>query len=69
MRNFSFDRFLLLGCVASLCISFSGCGKDTAVTEPELGAIEAYLNEHPEERVDDPDDAQDEAAEFAAGNE
>lgn len=67
MRFTLFNRILFIIIVALLPISLGGCESSTEPKGPEMGAIEAYLQEHPEEREDDPDEAENEAAEFEAG--
>ena len=68
MRFSLLFRPLLVAFVAALCISVSGCEQKQEAAGPEMGSIEAYLVEHPEEAVDDPDEAGDEAEEFDAGS-
>lgn len=69
LRNISLTQLLATAFLVGLCISLSGCGPKTSTTEPEMGSIEAYLEEHPEERVDEEDEAGDEDAEFDASGE
>ncbi|OYP29961.1 hypothetical protein [Rhodopirellula sp. MGV] len=45
-----------------------GCDGSKEAQGPEAGAIEEYLNEHPEEREDNPDEFESEEDEFAAGS-
>lgn len=68
--RFSFlTRLMLVVAAASLSLSLLGCdSKPQEAQGPEMGEIEAYLQEHPEERVDDPDEAGDESEEFEAGS-
>ncbi|WP_372896212.1 hypothetical protein [Stieleria sp.] len=69
MRFSSFSRILLLLVSISFAVPLSGCGKDMTESEgPELGAVEAYLQEHPEEREENPEDVESEEDENAAAS-
>ncbi len=69
MRFSSISRILLLLLSISFAVPLSGCGKDMTESEgPELGAVEAYLQEHPEEREDNPEDAESEEDENEAAS-
>ena len=54
-----FLNLLLVGCVAALTIPLAGCGGGNTPQGPELGALEEYLDEHPEVR-EEPDEEMDE---------
>ncbi|MCA9137712.1 MAG: hypothetical protein KDB00_13165 [Planctomycetales bacterium] len=62
----SINRFLFILIAACLSVPLIGCGDKTETKGPEMGSIEAYLQEHPEEREDDPNDPGNETNEFAA---
>ena len=68
MRYTSIRRFLLILVVASFALPLTGCANKSETTGPEMGSIEAYLEEHPEELQDDPDEAGNEDDEFDAGS-
>lgn len=69
MRFSSISRILLLLLSISFAVPLSGCGKDMTESEgPELGAVEAYLQEHPEEREENPEDVESEEDENAAAS-
>ncbi|MCC9599209.1 hypothetical protein LOC67_01455 [Stieleria sp. JC731] len=61
------QTLILLGCMAVAVTT--GCEETKEAQGPELGAIEQYLNENPEERNDDANDFGSEEDEFAAGDE
>ena len=66
MRSDFVCKTLLIACVICVTISFAGCEGSTEPKEPEMGAIEAYLQEHPEELEEDLTEAQSEEDEFGA---
>ncbi|WP_182866462.1 hypothetical protein [Stieleria mannarensis] len=69
MRDTSISKLLFVLVSISLTIPMSGCGQDMSEPEgPEMGAVEAYLQEHPEEREDNPDEAQSEEDENDASS-
>lgn len=49
-------------------VSLPGCGSPTEPEGPEMGSVEAYLNEHPEEWEDDGNEAGDENEAFDAAS-
>ncbi|MCO8122316.1 hypothetical protein NHH03_11245 [Stieleria sp. TO1_6] len=66
MRSHSLCRLVcLVGLIAS-CGVFSGCDSSSEPKGPERGAIEQYLEDHPEERLENEDAAQNESEEFDA---
>lgn len=68
MRLNSYCRVLFCLFISALSVALIGCSESKPeAAGPELGAIEAYLNEHPEERIDS-DEPQDENEEFEAGS-
>ena len=69
MRYKSLWQCFAVAMIATLSLSLSGCGTSTEPTKPEDGSIEAYLQEHPEESVDDPEEAGSEEDENAASGE
>lgn len=63
--KFNFLAVLL----AASSLAFVGCEQKEEAKGPEMGSIEQYLAENPEEALDDPDEAEDEGDEFdASGN-
>ncbi|MCS7468056.1 hypothetical protein NZK35_15500 [Stieleria sp. ICT_E10.1] len=69
MRWSSISHVLLILLSLSFAVPMSGCGKDMTESQgPELGAVEAYLQEHPEEREDNPDEAGSEEDENEAAS-
>ncbi|QEF96247.1 hypothetical protein Mal15_02740 [Stieleria maiorica] len=69
MRRSSISHVLLILFSLSLTVAMSGCGQDMSEPQgPEMNAVEAYLQEHPEEREDNPDEAQSEEDENDASS-
>ena len=68
MRYISLNRFLSVACFACLSLSLAGCEEKPEAAGPEMGSIEAYLEENPDQRVDDEDEAGSEDDEFDAGS-
>lgn len=66
MRCSLIARLFIILIAAFLSIPLTGCGESTQPKGPEVGSIEAYLQEHPEEREDDPNEFGNEADEFSA---
>ena len=66
----SFPKFdILIVLLAASSLLLIGCDQKQEAKGPEMGSIEQYLAENPEEALDDPDEAQDEGDEFdASGN-
>lgn len=66
MRNKSFGQFLLgCGIAAFVSLPLVGCGSggDMAPEGPEMGSLEKYLNENPDQMLENSDDEdQDEDA-------
>lgn len=63
-----FHRLLVVAIMVSLSWCVTGCDGNSQTSIPEDGSVEAYLQAHPEELEDDPDEAGSEDEEFEAGS-